>query len=766
MFPRTIPLAMLGLLMAAGSVCNGQANETDPAGQSDPAIKAVEVSDFDTVSLNVQDADLAQVLQLLSIQGRRNIVPSPAVSGKVTANLYDVTFDEALSAILQQNGADYVEKDKFIYVYTQDELRKIQQSNRQVEHQVFRLNYITAADASTFVTPLLSTAGAISISGEVSPGFQPTMSDNGANSYAHADTMVIRDYKENIEAIRGVIKQIDVRPRQVLVEATILKADVTDETAFGVDFSILTNIAVDAFADPLSSVTELIKGDVQPSHQVGAVTSSVGNVSDGEGGLRVGVVTNNVAAFIRALDAVTDTTIVANPKVLTLNRQKADVLVGEKIGYLSTTATATATTQTVEFLDTGTQLTLRPFVSDDGMVRLELKPQISSFRIRDVVPGTETAAVTIPDEITQELTTNVMVRDGQTIVLGGLFKEKTTITRRQIPMLGDIPIAGAAFKGHDDEVERSEVIFLITPHIVKDEALYAAGQSTADAVEMVRIGAREGLLPWSRTKMSAAHLRDALEAIEEDDADTALWEVDMALFLDPKMTEALRLREKLTGGRAYWPGSSLLDDAVDLMIERTTGERQWRARPMKPGPRPAQPMSDIEPDVGAADEVTPIAEQAQAPVGQAPVEVVEVEPEPVETTSETDEPTIEVVEAEPAVEEVTPIEAEAAEEAIEAEGDDTDWGASQPLTQHQPEPETEAENVEAIVEVEPQADGAEGRIDNQQASVETETTEPGKQGLWPSVLTDAIEKHFGEQPYPVDADSTTRVEPQSPDEPY
>ncbi len=595
MVPRTLPTTLLAVFLSSWSVCSGQTDDGDQPSQDTQAIENVQVSDFGTVSLNVQGADLARVLEMLSVQARRNIVPSPAVSGSVTANLYDVTFDEALHAILRQNGAGYVEQGKFIYVYTREELQNIQTADRELVHEVVTLDYITATDASTFVTPLLSSAGAIAISGEAPPGFEPSLSDNGANSYAHADTMVIRDYRQNVEAIMAVLEKIDTRPQQVLVEATILKADVTDATAFGVDFSILTNVALDAFTNPFSAVDELIDGNVASSSPISALESTTGNIVD-QSSVRVGVVTNNVAAFITALDSVTDTTIIANPKVLALNRQKADVLVGEKIGFLSTTATATSQTQTVEFLDTGTQLTLRPFVSTDGYIRLELKPQISSARIRDVTPNNANDAVTIPDEITQEMTTNVMVRDGQTIVLGGLFKEETQVGRSQIPYLGDIPIAGAAFKGRDDSVTRSEVIFLITPHIVRDEALEAAGEIAADGAEMVRIGAREGLLPWSRTKMTAAHLRDAHEALEADDVDTALWEVDMALFLHPTQSEALRLREKLAGQRAYWPGSSLLDDAVDLMVEQVTGERaDRRPRPMVPDPRPSKPAADNEP---------------------------------------------------------------------------------------------------------------------------------------------------------------------------
>jgi hypothetical protein len=323
----------------------------------------------------------------------------------------------------------------------------------------------------------------------------------------------------------------------------------------------------------------------------------------------VGVLTNNVQVFIRALDRVTDTTILANPKIMTLNRQRAQVLVGEKVAYLSTTATSTATTQTVEFLDTGTQLTLRPFVSTDGMIRLELKPQISSAELRDA--GAGSSVVTLPDETTQELTTNVMVPDGQTIVLGGLFKEETTIGRNQIPGLGDLPLIGPAFRGVDNTVNRSEVIFLITPHIVKDKALAAAGDAAMDGIEMARIGAREGLLPWSRSKLTASHVRDALNHLEENNKDKALYEVDMALSLDPHSVEARRLKEKLTGERAYWPGRNLLDDSVDIMIERQASRGVTHdGFPVKPSPQPVFPNPTVpEP---RADAMPGLTEPIQA----------------------------------------------------------------------------------------------------------------------------------------------------------
>lgn len=584
-------LAGAVFFVSTGSVCSGQAageNAADPAPAGEGGAAPVQVSDYDTVTLSVQDTELSKVLQLLSIQGRRNIVPSPRVSGTVTANLYDVTFEQALEAILQQNGAGFLRKGEFIYVYTQDELAKIREAQRQIEPRVFRLNYLTAGDASTFVKPMLSPAGSIAVSGDVESGFQPSIGDGGANTSAHVDTMVVHDYKENLERIAKVVKSLDVRPRQVLVEATVLEARITEDNAFGVDFSILTNAAMQSFTDgPMEIVNSLITGKVQPANKTGAIQSQVGKVDPEKGGFVGGAVSDNVSIFVQAIDSISDTTVIANPKILALNRQRADVLVGQKLGYVSTTSTSTSTTQTVEFLDVGTQLTLRPFVSDDGYIRLELKPQVSngSVAVSD--------NFTIPTETTNELTTNVMVRDGQTIVLGGLFKEETKVEREQVPGLGEIPLAGELFKGRLDDVDRVEIIFLITPHIVKDEALEAAGQAAAEGVEMTRLGMRSGLLPWSRSKMTASHMRKALAALEAGDEETALWQADLALGLEPTQVEAIRLKEKLTGRRVYWPQRSMLNEAVDLMVRKTVGERK-PARPIDP-PRGKSQAEGFEP---------------------------------------------------------------------------------------------------------------------------------------------------------------------------
>jgi type II secretory pathway component GspD/PulD (secretin) len=222
----------------------------------------------------------------------------------------------------------------------------------------------------------------------------------------------------------------------------------------------------------------------------------VGNVASGPGGIKVGIVSNDVSVFIRALDEVTDTTVLSNPKIMTLNRQSGRVLVGRKVGYLNTTATDTSTTQSVEFLDTGTSLYFRPFVTTNGLIRMEVKPKVAEAAIRQIsdIGGNP---VTIPDEITNEITTNILVRDGQTVVLGGLFRENVTVTRKQVPVLGDIPFIGNAFRGHDDSTNRNEIIFLITPTIVDDAMVTESGERGSQYVDRIVAG-----IPASRRRRS------------------------------------------------------------------------------------------------------------------------------------------------------------------------------------------------------------------------------------------------------------------------
>lgn len=532
------------------------------------ADERVEVSDFGTVTLAVQDTDLAQVLEMLSIQSQKNIITSKNVSATISANLFDVTFYEALDAILKVNGYDYREEGNFIYIYTIEELSEIEKAMRTTESRTYVLDYLSAADAAEFITPLLSEDGQSSYRGDVDPGFQPDLGDGGADMYAFEAKLVVNDYPENLDAIGDLLDDLDTPPQQVLLEATILQTALDEANAFGVDFSLVASVDFTDLANPLSGVNNLLSGSdtdaggFQPADNRADVISSTPGNTSAPGTFKMGVVHDDLAVFLRVLDEVTDTTVLSRPKIMCLNRQRAEILVGAKVGYLSTTATETSTTQTVEFLDTGITLTFRPFISRNGAIRLELKPKVSEALLREVT-NAQNARVTIPDELTNELTTNVRVQDGETLVLGGLFKESNTISRRQVPVLGDIPLLGAAFRGQDDEVNRDEIIFLITPSIVHDELLWAMGEKAGEYGDDLLLGSRRGLLPFSRERQTMNHNKRAIEAYNRGDLEAALYHTNNSLRLKEVQPEMVRFRERLTGAEEMTWQRSLMDRMLD-----------------------------------------------------------------------------------------------------------------------------------------------------------------------------------------------------------
>ncbi len=618
--------------------------EGDGAKKEGSAESGVKVSDYMTVDIFVQDEDLSNVLQMLSLQSRKNIIASKDVSASVTANLYGVTFYEALDSVLNVNGYGYIEKGNFIYVHTLDEIAQIQAAERKQVTKVIRLNYLNANDAAEFVTPLLSDSGQIKTNGDVGDFNLPDKTPYGNEQYALSAMLVIFDYPDHIAEVEELLKQIDTKPAQVLVEATILQTSLNESNAFGVDFSVLHDVNFLDFlglGGPLGSAGALGQTGADkfaPKDNEGSAISSTAGNFGGPSTIKAAILADQVGVFIRALDEVGNVTILSNPKILALNRQPAKVLVGRKLGYLNTTATETSTTQTVEFLDTGTQLSFRPFVSNDGMVRMELKPRVSEGVIR-TASDAKGSAVTIPDEITQEITTNVIVPDGSTIVLGGLFKETTKLNRSQVPVLGDIPILGLAFQGHDDSTDRAEIIFMIKPTVVHEKVLLDQGERAVAHADRLRSGSREGLLPFSRERQTAQLNLEAERLLAEGKTDEAMWKLSRSLALNPVQTDAIRLKEQAQAKRDTWPAGSILEHVIggeNGIAPATPAHTKPAAdaAPVSPAPAPSPTapaastamVGPQEPSIMQATPAQPTAQagpttvQAQASSGSSPTE--------------------------------------------------------------------------------------------------------------------------------------------------
>jgi len=536
----------------------------------------------------------------------------------VTADLYDVTVDEALDAICQAAGLGWRREGKCIYIYTQDELAAMATDESRLVTEVFQLNYLSAAEAVTLLEPAKSDQGSVTASSEPGEGIPSGAGgETGGNSFSLPDTVVVRDFPENVERMREIIQKMDRRPRQVLVEATILQVQLDDTTSLGVDFNVLAGIDFRDLSQTATAITDPTTNANDGTVTIGAEERPYGHVAqvgfaDPGNGLNIGVMTNNVSFFIHALEEVTDTTILSNPKVLALNKQRAEVIVGERLGYRTTTVTETTMVEAVEFLDTGTQLIFRPFISDDGYVRMEIHPEVSTGVI----------ANGLPQEVTTEVTCNVMVKDGHTIVIGGLFDEDVSIGRSQVPGLGNIPGLGWLFRSKEDSTTRNEIIVLLTPHILENEEDAAAlGESVLSDAKRRCLGLREGFSFFTRERITTGYLQAAEEAWaryqdtgSKGDLDRASWNMLLANNVAPDNLKALRLKDKILtaqNGEPYTPPNVTIWDSLrDRLrkIDKARGvtmprmhEFQVPEKKPAPGPRPTDDEPHAKPETPKED---------------------------------------------------------------------------------------------------------------------------------------------------------------------
>lgn len=558
--PRFAALAMLVVGLCA------YADEPNP-GDAAAASKPVTVSEKGTIELHVASRPLGEVLELIAFDTQRNIIASPNVKGSVTAHLYGVTLEQALEAILLQNDAGYRTVGNFIYVHTNAELAQLTAASGKLPTtKVFTLNYIVAADAKAYIDPIVGKDGSVIVSPGSASGLSSEATGGGGQSNANSDFVVVTAKIEVLREVERLLKEIDIRPRQVLVEATILRAELSGDNALGIDFSLVGGVDLELLGATSNGIQDITLGALPQNRfeQFNAIASTDLAKNVPSGGMTFGIIKDNVALFLRALEQVTDTTVLANPKVLALNKQKGQVIVGRRDGFLTTTVTETQAVQAVEFLETGTQLIFRPFIADDGFVRIELHPEDSVGFVN---------AQGLPSEQTTEVTTNVIVRDGETILIGGLFRELTTDSKSQVPGLGSLPGVGQLFRSNQDSTGREEVIILLTIHVVKDHAAYAARSTEQyENIERLRVGIRKGLMWHGRERLAESHYQKAVAALDADKPDKALWHTKMATHAYPRHLPAIELKESLLSRREWDSDDSTSRLFIQRLIAQDRGE--------------------------------------------------------------------------------------------------------------------------------------------------------------------------------------------------
>ncbi len=514
---------------------NQDAMATNPAEKTESILEVAPMQADGTLPSVVFKGDVVDFIRFLSVTCNINIIPTRQVAGQISVNLFDVTCEQILDAVLPPNGYAYEKKDGFIYVYTDKEYQIIKEAERKTETRVFRLNYISTVDAEKMIAKLLSANGAI----VSTPKFEDT--EKTGDNWAGNNCMIVVDYPEYLEKVEIALKELDRRPAQILVEATILVVTLSDKDELGVDFDVLGGVdfqGVNGFVNGVPSDATALNGTT-----FSGGTAFRGNVSDT--GLNIGIVKNNIGMFIRAIETTNDAVTLGNPKVLTLNRQPAEVRVGRDEGYITTETSTTTTTQSVQMLKTGTILRFVPFIMDDGYIRMELHPEDSSGSV--VVKG----SFALPEKTTTQVDTNILVKDGNTIVIGGLFRENTNLGRSQIPVAGNLPLIGSLFRSTVDENTKEEVIFLITPHIIKEEIDYAEGENVLNNAHSLVTGIRENMQWHSRERLAAAHYNQAMISKDNGKINSAKWHADMAVSINPAIMEARLLRDELRVRQIY-----------------------------------------------------------------------------------------------------------------------------------------------------------------------------------------------------------------------
>jgi type IV pilus assembly protein PilQ len=480
----------------------------------------------DSLIINLQNADLRVVLETISRETGLNIIASKGVNGTVTATLNGVDYETALSAILKSTGFVAAREGNIIYIGTPADLQLMNQFQDRLVTRIYRPNYAKAADLQLLFTPLLSTDGKITVNTPSQIDIPADQTKTGGNGFAGLDTVVVRDYETVLRQIDDIFAEVDSKPRQVAIEAMIVRVELNDTFKLGVNFSALKD----------HSNVQLISGNP---------AVSLGSVSLTDGGLHFGFLDGSLTSFISALEKIGDTDVVASPRLTCLNKQRAEIQIGQELGYVSTTVTPTSSTQTINFLSIGTILRIRPFIGDDGLIRLEVHPELSTGTV--TIQGN----FSLPNKTVTQVTTNVLCPDGCTAVIGGLIREDLTDSTSGLPFLGSAPYIGWLFRQKVQTIDRSEIIVLITPRIVSEPFMCKEGIALGNEFTQRQNVYFDKMSPIGRRNIARHHLRMSRAAYNAGDFDVAMKQVNLAIHYDPQNRDSINLRNDIVAAGGF-----------------------------------------------------------------------------------------------------------------------------------------------------------------------------------------------------------------------
>ncbi len=403
-----------------------------------------------------QGDDVGQVLRLLARQAKVNMVVSDSVTGTVTMRLEDVTALQAISIIVKAKGLFMDKIDSVYYIKTAAE-----KTAEPTEADSYQFSYARAKDVSPLIASQLQSKS-------------PPQIDERTN------TMFFSETRSNIDNIRKVLLQIDKPTRQVMIEARLVEVSADPVQAYGINWAGVVGSAsapktyqygapTTSTVDSSGKTTTTFTGTTTP-FALGNPGSSnfFGSLEKLAFGQFAILSVPQFSATMQALNEDSDAEFLANPRVVTADNQQAkiEVLRNQPVPQLNfNEQTATAVFGGFQDKTFGNTLVVRPSVNKDNYITLSVKPEISN-KVQDFHFSFNGADVTSPIIDKRSLDSNVLIKSGDTLAIGGLLSDQTSKARTKVPILGDIPVLGYAFQSHDNERHKRNLLIFVTPTII------------------------------------------------------------------------------------------------------------------------------------------------------------------------------------------------------------------------------------------------------------------------------------------------------------
>ena len=431
------------------------------------------------ISINFQGLDFKYAMDLMAEIGDINIIVGEEVSGTITAKIDNVPWDVTFQTLLDMKtlGADYNAGDGVIRVHTPEKLKgqeefkaeraeslktklALEQSVEPILAQLFKLYYIEPAQAKATLEDLFGLGDSGGGDGETA-GVAGSVSSNLSITVENTTrSIIVRGYEEDLDIIDAVIKEIDVRTRQVLIEAFVVEADKTFSKGLGSRISAMTEKGTSGEAgSTIISGTTGGAATTPGGIALGAAAGTVSNQGITSATSGIGIIkTFGTAALkveLEALESLGSTRIVSAPSVFTLNNQEAKIVQGTEIPY----TVVVDGEATIEFKEVALSLTVTPSIIGDGNVLLDIVVNNDS--------PTEVAGSDEPAIKTNEITTKLLVRDGDIVVIGGIKINNQSDSKTKTPRIGDAPVIGNLFKGKDSSDTLDEMLIFLAPRVIE-----------------------------------------------------------------------------------------------------------------------------------------------------------------------------------------------------------------------------------------------------------------------------------------------------------